>query len=75
MDRLSQRADMTRRALGQLDELTGRPSLAPIERDAALQRFEYSCEALALDIAARLPAHAALLRAWLERIEARVASA
>lgn len=130
MDRLTQRIDLARRALGQLDELVGRMPLTPIERDAALQRFEYSCEtvwklaqlylreregslagspkqiarasavsglldeaetshalamvddrndtvhtyneALALDIAARLPGHAALLHAWLQRIERRL---
>ncbi len=43
MDRLTQRLGLARRALAQLDELMGR-SLTPIERDAALQRFEYSCE-------------------------------
>jgi nucleotidyltransferase substrate binding protein (TIGR01987 family) len=130
VDRLTQRVDLARRTLAQLDELVGRTPLTPIERDAALQRFEYSCEtgwklaqlylreregsiagapkqiarssalsglldedetaraltmvddrndtvhtyneALALDIAARLPDHAALLRAWLQRIEQRL---
>ena len=43
MDRLTQRLGLARRALAQLDELMGCP-LTPIERDAALQRFEYSCE-------------------------------
>lgn len=130
MERLTQRIELARRALGQLDELMGRIPLTPIERDAALQRFEYSCETvwkvaqlylreregslagspkqiarasaasglldepetaralamvddrndtvhtynelLALDIAARLPDHAALLHAWLRRIEQRL---
>jgi nucleotidyltransferase substrate binding protein (TIGR01987 family) len=43
MDRLTQRLELASRALAQLDELIGRP-LTPIERDAALQRFEYGCE-------------------------------
>jgi hypothetical protein len=37
MDRLTQRIDLARRALGQLDELVGRMPLTAIERDAALQ--------------------------------------
>lgn len=44
MDRLTQRVELARRALSQLDELVQRTSLTAIERDAALQRFEYSCE-------------------------------
>lgn len=132
MDRLTTRAALARRALQQLDELTQRAVLTPIERDAALQRFEYSCETvwklaqlylreregslagtpkqivrasaasgllgdgeamqalamvddrndtvhtynepLALEIAARLPAHRTLLGSWLERIERLLAT-
>lgn len=127
MDRLKRRAELAERVLVQFEELAARPTLTPIERDAALQRFEYSCEtawklsqlylreregstagspkqivrasaavglldeaeaqtalamvddrtdtvhtyneALALEIAARLPGYAVLLRHWLERIE------
>ena len=45
MERLNQRLQMASRALATLQELT--PIVAPtgVERDAAIQRFEYSTEA------------------------------
>ena len=45
MERLNQRIQMAHRALATLQELT--PIVAPtgVERDAAIQRFEYSTEA------------------------------
>lgn len=46
MGRLSERLDVARRALGTLDELTNRTTLTAVERDALLQRFEYSFEAV-----------------------------
>lgn len=127
MARLGERIAVARQALAHLDELAGRASLSLLERDAAIQRFEYSFEAVwkaaqlylsdahgllagspkqtarlslqvgvftesearaalrmaddrnqtvhtyneavANEIAARLGEHAALLRAWLDRIE------
>ncbi|OIO59506.1 MAG: nucleotidyltransferase [Alphaproteobacteria bacterium CG_4_10_14_0_2_um_filter_63_37] len=46
MERLTQRLNQARQALTSLQELTGleRPTL--VERDAAIQRFEYTVEAL-----------------------------
>ena len=45
MDRLSQRIQMARRVLATLQELTPITSPTLVERDAAIQRFEYSTEA------------------------------
>jgi len=45
MDRLIQRIELARRALATLQELTPITSPTPVERDAAIQRFEYSTEA------------------------------
>lgn len=46
MERLNQRLAVARRALATLEELTviGRPT--KVERDAAIQRFEYTVEAV-----------------------------
>ena len=46
MDRLTQRLDMARAALATLDELAHKPDRSKVERDAAIQRFEYSFEAV-----------------------------
>ena len=45
MDRLIQRIQMACRALATLQELTPITSPTLVERDAAIQRFEYSTEA------------------------------
>jgi hypothetical protein len=45
MDRLTLRIETARRALGTLEELAGEPATKVI-RDASIQRFEYSFEAL-----------------------------
>jgi len=45
MGRLSERIAVASRALGTLDELVRKPELTAIERDALLQRFEYTVEA------------------------------
>lgn len=45
MDRLRQRLTLARRTHGRLAELAGRSSVSEIERDAAIQRFEYAFEA------------------------------
>ena len=45
MDRLTQRLQMALRALATLQELTRIASPTLVERDAAIQRFEYSTEA------------------------------
>lgn len=42
MDRLTKRIDLARRTLARLAELTGRSTVSEVERDAAIQRFEYS---------------------------------
>ena len=129
MERLKERCRTARRALALFEELASRTSLSPVERDAAIQRFEYTFESvwkavqlylreiegleigspkqvvraclrtqvlnedetrralamvddrnetvhtyneqLAQQIAAQLPAHATLLRSWLDRVIAR----
>lgn len=45
MERLRERLAIARRALTTLDELLARPYPSPVERDAAIQRFEYTFEA------------------------------
>ena len=45
MDRLAQRIQVARRALATLRELTLLAAPTAVERDAAIQRFEYSTEA------------------------------
>lgn len=45
MERLNQRLQMARRALATLQELAPLASPTKVERDAAIQRFEYSTEA------------------------------
>lgn len=132
MDRLTERVELARRAITLLEELASKGSLTPIERDAAIQRFEYTFEAvwkaaqlylregegtesgspkavvracfqvgiltaeettealamtddrnlsvhtynesLAQTLSSHLPKHAALLRAWLERLAQRTTS-
>jgi nucleotidyltransferase substrate binding protein (TIGR01987 family) len=46
MERLRERLTVARRALANLEELAVRTSVTPVERDAAIQRFEYSFEAV-----------------------------
>lgn len=46
MERLKQKVDNANRALKTLQELLGSQSLTIVERDAAIQRFEYTFEAL-----------------------------
>jgi len=46
LERLRQRIALAHHALATLQELTGKPKLSIVERDAALQRFEYSFEAV-----------------------------
>ena len=43
---MRQRLAIARHALATLQELTGKPKLSVVERDAALQRFEYTFEAV-----------------------------
>lgn len=45
MERLTQRIELAARALASLDQLAGLASPSLIERDAAIQRFEYTVEA------------------------------
>lgn len=45
MERLTRRLELARQALDTLLELTALPAPNRIERDAAIQRFEYSVEA------------------------------
>ena len=45
MERLMQRIQIARRALATLQELTSIASPTLVERDAAIQRFEYSTQA------------------------------
>ena len=46
MDRLKERLDSALRALTSLEELTVLVAPTTVERDAAIQRFEYTCEAV-----------------------------
>jgi nucleotidyltransferase substrate binding protein (TIGR01987 family) len=46
MERLVQRLDMARKALGTFEEVMQIESPSSIERDAAIQRFEYTFEAM-----------------------------
>ena len=46
MERLNERLTVARRALGTLQEVLAVESPSRIERDAAIQRFEYTCEAV-----------------------------
>jgi nucleotidyltransferase substrate binding protein (TIGR01987 family) len=45
MERLIERLQVARRALSTLQELTNKIELSVVERDAAIQRFEYTFEA------------------------------
>jgi nucleotidyltransferase substrate binding protein (TIGR01987 family) len=45
VERLTQRIELAARALASLDQLAGLASPSLIERDAAIQRFEYTVEA------------------------------
>jgi nucleotidyltransferase substrate binding protein (TIGR01987 family) len=46
MERLRERVRIARTALGTLDELADLPAPTKVERDAAIQRFEYTFEAI-----------------------------
>ena len=46
MERLKQKVNIADRALKTLQELLGLQSLTIVERDAAVQRFEYTFEAV-----------------------------
>jgi nucleotidyltransferase substrate binding protein (TIGR01987 family) len=45
MERLKERIAVARRALAMLDEFASRATLSKVERDAAIQRFEFIFEA------------------------------
>jgi len=55
---LKERIDLARSALATFRELVGRASVSAVERDAAIQRFEYSFEAMWK-----------AARAWLHAVE------
>ena len=46
MERLKERLALARRALSTLQELVRLEQPSQVERDAAIQRFEYTCEAV-----------------------------
>jgi nucleotidyltransferase substrate binding protein (TIGR01987 family) len=46
VERLTQRLTTARAALSTLDELAHKPERSKVERDAAMQRFEYTFEAV-----------------------------
>lgn len=46
MDRLDERLKVALQALTTLEELVGKSPVSKIERDAAIQRFEYTSEAV-----------------------------
>jgi nucleotidyltransferase substrate binding protein (TIGR01987 family) len=45
VERLKERLAIARQALNTLEELVNLPQPSPVERDAAIQRFEYTFEA------------------------------
>ena len=45
MERIKERTQVARKALSTLQELTNKPELSLVERDATIQRFEYTFEA------------------------------
>ena len=45
MERIKERAQVARKALSTLQELTNKPEFSLVERDATIQRFEYTFEA------------------------------
>ena len=45
MERLTERLETARRALADFEELASKAGLTLVERDAAIQRFEYTFEA------------------------------
>ena len=45
MERVKERAQVARKALSTLHELINKSDLSMVERDAAIQRFEYTFEA------------------------------
>ena len=45
MERIKERIQVARKALSTLRELTNKPDLSMVERDEAIQRFEYTFEA------------------------------
>ena len=46
MERVKERLQVARKAMKTLRELTDKPKLTDVERDAAIQRFEYTFEAV-----------------------------
>jgi len=46
MERVRERMQTARKALGTLRELTDKSNVSAVERDAAIQRFEYTIEAI-----------------------------
>ena len=46
MERVKERLQIARKALSTLQELTDKQELNTVERDAAIQRFEYTFEAV-----------------------------
>jgi hypothetical protein len=46
VERLTERLAVARRALGTLQEVLNLQHPSRVERDAAIQRFEYTCEAV-----------------------------
>ena len=46
MERLRERIEIAKKALNSLEEVIARASPTPTERDAAIQRFEYTVEAV-----------------------------
>jgi hypothetical protein len=45
MERLKERIQIAQQALNTLNELVGKTQVSAVERDAAIQRFEYTFEA------------------------------
>lgn len=45
MERLRERIQIAQQALTTFNELVGKDQVSPVERDAAIQRFEYTFEA------------------------------
>ena len=77
MEKLKERLALAERAVSKLEELASMDEWTEVERDAMIQRFEFSYEILwkcaydeefAVELSARMKDYGELLRNWLEKI-------
>ena len=86
MERVRERLKIARKALRTLRELTDKPKLSIVERDAAIQRFEYTFEAvwkaaqnflsenesIARSIFRQIDGYADVFQVWLDGMEKKL---